>query len=435
MEITIPHNFDPSIRPYQLTVLSNQSRFKFLQIHRKAGKTALSLNHLVQQSVLTKGVYWYVAPTYRQAKEIIWRDPEMLAKYVPRELISKKNESDLSIETETGAIIVLKGADNPDSLRGPNPKGVILDECFLMKGDVWSEIIAPIAFANPDMWVWFIGTPKPMGAFWEKLYQDAYRRMTSGDTSWFAMKLDAETSQILAPESLIEAKNTMTEQAFRQEFMCEYFGDEGVVFRGIDRCIDDQIVPNQRWDGYQRFQFGTDLAMHVDWTVNCGINLANYEVQVFDRYNQIDYNLQKARIEAMLRSYGNPRCNMDETGVGEPIVQDLRSRGLLINGVRFTAEMKSNLVTNLALWIEQGRIRLPRIPELIEELRMYGYEVTPKGRVTYSAPAGQHDDCVMALALAVWELSSSVGERVGGTPISSLLNKANHKPVKTFQYD
>lgn len=402
-----------------------------MRIHRKAGKTALALNNLILKACETKGIYWYVAPTYTQAKEIVWRDPEMLAKYLPDALVVKKNESELSIEIKSGSIIVLKGADKPDSLRGPNPKGVILDECYLMKEEAWTEIIAPIAFANPEMWVWFIGTPKPMGASWESLYQEATRRMNE-DATWFSMTLGADTSGILTPESLAEAKRVMTEQAYEQEFLCHYFGDEGVVFRGVDKCIRTSIQVNQNWDGLQRHQIGVDLAMHVDWTVACGINLASYEVDIFDRYNQIDYNLQKSRIEAMVRRYGNPRVNMDATGVGEPIVQDLQSRGLGINGVRFTAEIKKNLVTNLALWIEQGKLRLPNIPELINELRTFGYEVSAKGNVQYSAPQGQHDDCVMALALAVWELSSSSTERVG----ESILSRAPIRNVKrVFQYE
>ena len=39
---------------------------------------------------------------------------------------------------------------------------------------------------------------------------------------------------------------------------------------------------------------------------------------------------------------------------------------------------------------------------LTAEMRRYEYAAGPSGQVTYSAPSGYHDDCVMALALAVW---------------------------------
>ena len=39
---------------------------------------------------------------------------------------------------------------------------------------------------------------------------------------------------------------------------------------------------------------------------------------------------------------------------------------------------------------------------LTTEMKRYEYEIGPTGQVSYSAPSGHHDDCVMALALGVW---------------------------------
>ena len=43
-------------------------------------------------------------------------------------------------------------------------------------------------------------------------------------------------------------------------------------------------------------------------------------------------------------------------------------------------------------------------PELIEELRIYEYEALPSGKLRMNAPSGKHDDIVIALGLAVWQL-------------------------------
>lgn len=348
-------------------------------------------------------VFWYVAPTYKQAKEIIWKDPEMLNKYLPEEIVDKKNDTELAIYFKNGSVLSVKGADDPDSLRGPNPFMTILDEFSLMKPAVWEEIIAPIAFANPDAQVWFVGTPKPTGAFAQKIHEEAKTKK-----GWFAYTLTADESNILSKEMLEEAKSTMTQTAYEQEYLCKWFTDGGVVFRGVEDCIDPNIKVNPSLDGRFKYKFGIDLAMHVDWTVCAGVNKQTHKLEVWDRYNQIDYNLQKARIEALLRRYGNSEANVDATGVGEPIVQDLQAQGLNINGIKFTAPLKYALVNNLALWIEQRKIKIPNIPELVEELKIFGYEITPSGKIRYGAPEGYHDDCVMALALAVWELGSKL---------------------------
>src|SRR3990167_5034958 len=141
-DITIPYHFDPPKRPWQLKVLQESSRFKILVMPRKSGKTALAINKLLIEAFKKPGkTFWFVAPTYRQAKEIVWKDPEMLKTFLPEELIEKKNELDLSIYLKNGSVLSVKGADEPDALRGPNPAMVVLDEFALMKPEVWTEII------------------------------------------------------------------------------------------------------------------------------------------------------------------------------------------------------------------------------------------------------------------------------------------------------
>lgn len=388
-------------------MLQNPARFKFLTIHRKAGKTALASNKLIMKSLKQRGIAWYVAPTYAQGKEIVWRDPEMLFKYLPREVLLKKpNESELTVPFVSGSILSVKGADKPDSLRGPNPMIVVLDEVYLMKKEIWTEILLPIAMANPLMEIWMIGTPKPVGRFWHELKETFERRMKAGDPNYYAMTLTADDSGILSAGQLAEAKATMTQAAYEQEFGCVYHGEDGIVFRGIERCRTGEEYRETVPDLKCRFQFGIDLARLVDWTVITGVNRATFRVDYFDRFNQIDYQLQKARIEATLRRYGNGMANIDATGVGDPIVQDLQARGLNVTGITFTEAMKANLITNLALMIEQGKIKIPEIPTLIEELQIFGYETTKSGRIRYSAPEGRHDDCVLSLALAVWDIGT-----------------------------
>lgn len=426
MGITIPHNFNPEKRPYQLEILKNPARFKSLIIHRKAGKTALSINHLVQQAMLNKNkIFWYVAPTYKQAKEIVWRDPDMLNKYVPKEIIAKKNESELTITFINGSVLGIKGADDPDSLRGPNPYGTVLDEFAVMKPVVWEEIISPIAYANPDAWVWFVGTPKPQGAHFKKLHDTAKER-----DNWFTYEMSAETSGIIPEEALADAKATMTQAGYEQEYLCKWHDDGGVVFRGVSNIIyGDYKEPKEPGT----YQWGVDLAKLVDWTVLTGINKINHHVEIFDRFNQVDWNLQKARLEAKIRKFGKGLVNMDATGVGEPIVEDMARQGLNINGLKFTSQFKDDLITNLAIGIEQQQLKIPYIPEMIEELNSFGYEVLNSGRVRYGAPEGLHDDIVISLALAWWEIGSKLSNM--SDPVVRLLNQRKEANTKTVGAD
>ena len=376
-------------------------------LHRKAGKTALALNRLIHQAVSNpKKVFWYVAPTYKQAKEIVWRDPDMLQKYLPMEVVDKKNDTELTVYFKNGSVLGIKGADEPDSLRGPNPMGVVLDEYELMKKSVWEEIISPIVFSNPDSWCWFIGTPKPQGGHFKKLHDAAAHK-----DNWYALTLTVDDTKLIADAVLQEARSTMTQVAYEQEYLCKWFDDGGVVFRGVNSIV--QGIYKEPTEP-RIYQWGVDLARLVDWTVICGINRETHTLEFFDRFNQIDWNLQKARIEAAWNRHDRKKglINLDATGLGDPILDDLRMRGLNVEGIKFTEETKRALITELAIGIEQRKLLIPNIPVLIEELQMFGYEILPSGRVRYGAPEGFHDDCVIALALAWWQ----IGSKFSGIP-------------------
>ena len=99
----------------QTEVFNHPARFRMLAAGRRFGKTHLSLVQLIVWAAAKSGsLNWYLAPTYRAAKSIAWRQ---LKAMVPRELFADKNEVDLSIELINGSRIELKGGDRYDSLR------------------------------------------------------------------------------------------------------------------------------------------------------------------------------------------------------------------------------------------------------------------------------------------------------------------------------
>lgn len=130
---------------------------------RRFGKTVFAINELINNALLfprTKN--WYVAPTYRQAKEIAWK---MLFEYLPKEFLSRKNEVELSVELVQGSEITLKGADNPESLKGVGLNYAVLDEYGQMKSEVWDEVVRPMLVDSKGKAI-FIGTPVGYNHFW-----------------------------------------------------------------------------------------------------------------------------------------------------------------------------------------------------------------------------------------------------------------------------
>lgn len=152
---------------------------------------------------------------------------------------------------------------------------------------------------------------------------------------------------------------------------------------------------------------GVDLAKYQDYTVLTLIDLNTFQILKQDRFNQIDWNLQKAKIEGMYYKFGKPLIYMDSTGLGDPIFDDLVKRNLNIKSYKFTEQSRRDLLVNLELKLEQDKIKIPDTETLKAELQSFRYELSDSGKIKIVVPDGLHDDCVFSLALACWELPTN----------------------------
>ncbi len=392
--ITIPHNYQP--RDYQLEYLSAPQRFKIFVAHRRGGKSKTLLCEQVRKTQLRKGIYYYILPTYRQAKAVIW--DSLIDEHIPKEIIERKNESELAIYYKNGSIQRFVGCDDVDKHRGINPIDVVFDEYSEEPELMWTAIIQPVLRENGGT-ASFGFTPKGRNHSW-KLIQMA----KENPKDWWVGIYPVTKTNGLLPEEVEGARREMPQALFEQEFMCEFLEGAGQFFRRIrqNTYLESVRLPD---DG--DFQLGVDLAKYNDWTVLTPFNLNYFIVYPQERFNQIDYNLQKAKIEACARRFNNSLVWPDSTGVGDPIVEDLKARGLNIGGddnmgFKFNETSRKNLLNNLAILLEQDKIKIPNDEGLIGELESFQYSLSDAGRIKISVPDGMHDDRVMSLALSVW---------------------------------
>ena len=209
MEIEIQY----SQRPWAIDFHNNKKRWMVLVLHRRAGKTTASLNHLQRDALRTSNArFAYVAPTYKQAKNVAWDIIKQYSKVVPD---IEYNEAELSVKYPNGSRITLYGSDNPDALRGMGLWGVVFDEYSQQPSNIFTEIIRPALADHRGYAIW-IGTPKGKNDFW-RLYEENKR-----DENWFTVLLRASESGIIAEEELEDAKRTMSSDEYNQEMECSF---------------------------------------------------------------------------------------------------------------------------------------------------------------------------------------------------------------------
>ncbi|MBK7428759.1 MAG: hypothetical protein IPI60_17945, partial [Saprospiraceae bacterium] len=195
-------------------------RWIVLVLHRRAGKTVACINHLIRDAIKIQGAkFAYIAPTYKQAKSVAWDYLKQFSRPIPG---IKINESELRIDYPNGSRITLYGADNPDSLRGIALWGVVFDEYSQQPSNIFSEIIRP-ALADHQGYAIWIGTPKGKNEFW-RLYEglDYEGKKRDDLDKWLRLLLTVDQTDTIKPNELEDARKSMTEEEFLQEWYCSF---------------------------------------------------------------------------------------------------------------------------------------------------------------------------------------------------------------------
>jgi phage terminase large subunit len=212
----------------QKNIGNDTHRFRVAICGRRFGKTHLAIRELAKFARIPGKRCFYVAPTYRQAKQIVWDK----LKYRLQDLrwVDKVNESDLTITLVNGSKISLRGADNPDSLRGVGLDFIVLDEFAMIDPKAWYEVLRP-TLSDQSGHAMFISTPMGTGNWAKDLFDLA---LDSEDwASWQYTTLDGGR----VPEDEVEAaKRDMDERTFRQEYLATFESFAGRIYYAFDRA-------------------------------------------------------------------------------------------------------------------------------------------------------------------------------------------------------
>jgi phage terminase large subunit-like protein len=239
-------NLDIKLLPWQQQVWNDQSRFKVVAAGRRTGKSRLAAWMLIVEALQAdRGNVWYVAPTQGQARDIMWLTLLELGNPV----IESSHVNNMQIKLVNGAVISLKGADRPETMRGVSLKFVVLDEYADMKPSVFEQILRP-ALADLKGKSLFIGTPMGRNHFYE-LYNYGEKQDDKEYKSWHFTSFD---NPLLDPKEIEAAKKSMSSFAFRTEFMASFEAASGGIFKEEWIKFDEE----EPKDG--RFFVAVDLA-------------------------------------------------------------------------------------------------------------------------------------------------------------------------------
>jgi hypothetical protein len=395
-KISLPHNFNP--RWYQKNVLwaiDRGYRRLVLVWHRRAGKDMIAFNIAIREMVQKVGICYYILPSYVQGKKVIWdaitKDGLRFLDFIPKKLIADVSASAMQIRLYNGSIIQVVGSDNIDSLVGTNPSLCIFSEYALQHPRAW-DLLRPILTENGGTAI-FMFTPRGMNHAWHLL------KTAEQSSHWYTSRLTVEDTGVIPSEEIEKEKAEMSEDFFYQEYYCEFTQGDAQVFRRVHEAVGTHALVPERG---KKYVLGIDVGKRHDYTVITPINLGTFQVGTPIVIRTMDYPQQERHIVYEYHRWNRAQVWIDATGVGEPLA-DFLSRSIKLKRFYFTERTREELLERLKLSIETQKISLPNDKQLIEELLSFQY-VGHGIKNRMEAPSGLHDDLVMSLALACWDL-------------------------------
>ena len=233
------------LTPAQSQIAKATNRFRVVCCGRRFGKTTLAVEEIKGKAVSKPNRIAYIAPTYRQARDIAW---EMLRREL-QPIILDTNESRLEIKVRTlrggESLIVLRGWESIETLRGQAFDFIIIDEVAMMRDFQlqWQEVIRP-TLTDTKGEVMFISTPRGFNHFYDLFNQE------SKDEDFKSFHFTSYDNPHLPKDELQKAKQELTEDRFAQEYLADFRKTEGLVFKEFNR--EKHIYIEKIFDIYER---------------------------------------------------------------------------------------------------------------------------------------------------------------------------------------
>jgi len=273
MEVTLPYKWFP--REYQLPLWTHLERGMHIAQqrnyegmgpravavwHRRAGKDLTAIHWCGREAFRRRGLYWHVGPTYKQARKFVWenqtKDGVRFLDAFPESLIERRRDDEMKVWFVNGSQYQVVGADEPDTLIGSNPIGLIFSEWSVMNPYVW-EVLRPILTENGGWAIW-IFTPRGRNHGW-KILKDAQR------AGWFNEILPYQKTGVLTAEQVqAEIDSGMAPEMAAQEYECSFDAPLAGSYWG-------DLVTNAEKDGrITRVRAEPGIPVNTCWDLGIG---------------------------------------------------------------------------------------------------------------------------------------------------------------------
>ena len=408
----------PEVFDYQRELIFSPARFLSVSGGRRSGK---SLSSMWRQAIFSwqypNTNHWTVDQTLGEVRK--WF--RYAIRLFPKEAFAQKpNYTDRRLVFRNGSVWEFRSADRPETLRGSGLDSFVGHEAAFWDEESWNTVRP--ALSDRLGWAVLNSTPKGRNNWFFAHWQRGNEDPGDGwENSRASFSWPTSINPKILPGEIDEARNTLPDATFRQEYLGEFTSDSGSLFKIHANCWTGAFEPHV--DG-GRYVAGFDLAKRRDWSawVVLRVDCLPWRIVDFGRMKQVEYLTQAAILEKKFKEY-RVRLALSDPWQ-ESLNELLRDRNVPVEEFVLGGTSRPTLLINLAVPLEKGEIRIPinssdperqrDIAVLRGEFENFTPQVSKRGSVRYEAAHGYNDDYVFALAMAVEAAKRQVKEGSGG---------------------
>jgi phage terminase large subunit-like protein len=398
--------------PHQALVFHHRAPNIVYVKGRRAGGTMGAVLRLIQLARDNAGSkHLWIDTVQRNIDRVVRRyfQPR-LARREAEWLVTKQ-----TLSFENGSLVDFGSMQQPENIEGFGYDTLWINEAgiVLKNEDLYHNTLRPMLLDAGSAQSYFFGTPKGRGLF-QRMY---YWGQDASYPAWKSFRDPSAVNPVLSTAMLEQLRREMPERVYRQEILAEFVDDATQVFRNLERAA---VAKEEREPAPgAHYVMGLDLARYRDYTA-VWVGRMDMQAAVFcDRFHGISWQQQVQRLRTLSRKFNNAFAHVDATGVGDAVCEQLREADVLVVPEKFTNASKQQMIERLAGAIEQESFTFVPHETTLRELETFEYQPTPTGGTRLSAPPGQHDDCVIALALCHAAMMRPRGELLLGPELTS----------------
>jgi len=396
MEVRL--DYTPHEKQKEIHGACNNPLFKFITVvsGRQAGKTKAAQMQVIKWALQKKCKIWVVSPTYSQSVKFSKDISKPLSK-AGLLVRDNKSQGEILIEFVNSSTIEFKSSLSKNSLRGSTLDFLVLDEGAFIGQDVVDEVLIPMLITKPNSKMLIVTTPKGKRN-WVFKYFNLGLNKSEEYNKYYSIHFTSKDNPLSDDFIIEDAKKNLPDYIFKQEYLGEFIENGTELFANHESIF----ILNEYAKPSNINYAGIDLGRMDDYTVLTILNSSGQLVYQY-RDNKKSWNLIVENIVAALKKY-NCQAICELNGIGDPLFEMIKNKYANVEGFTTSNSSKQNIIEDLMVDFQNVNIQLSTEKlnkELRDEILNLEFDYNIKTRkVSYHAPQGLHDDCVMSLCFA-----------------------------------